>query len=84
MANTVNVRYFAVLRDQAKIDQEIVSMDQITGKSCADLYDFLQEKYQFKFNKEQLRLAINHQFSDWNYQLQQADIVAFIPPVSGG
>jgi len=35
-------------------------------------------------NQKQLMVAVNEEFSDWDYILQEGDEVVFIPPVAGG
>lgn len=78
----VDVLYFASM-------QEIVGENSGTIKITADetadtLYDKLNEIYGFKLQKDELRVAINHEFSPWFEPLKAGDVVAFIPPVRVG
>ena len=34
--------------------------------------------------REQLKVAVNSEFSDWSRPLSAGDAVVFIPPVAGG
>ena len=34
--------------------------------------------------REQLRVAVNSEFSDWTRTLRPGDALVFIPPVAGG
>lgn len=78
---TVRIQYFAVLREQAGRNEETVDTTAITP---ADLYDELQARHGFKLGREQLKVAINTDFKDWQTALANGDSVVFIPPVAGG
>jgi molybdopterin-guanine dinucleotide biosynthesis protein A len=78
---TLNVQYFAVFREQAGKRNESL---QTVARSPAMLYAELKQRYGFKLNAEQLKVAVNNEFCDWHASLKQNDAVAFIPPVAGG
>ena len=44
----------------------------------------LQQQYGFSLTPAQLRAAVNHAMARWDQVLNDGDILAFIPPVSGG
>jgi molybdopterin synthase sulfur carrier subunit len=44
----------------------------------------LCERYGFKHAQNQLRVSCNGAFCDWQYVPLDGDVIAFIPPVSGG
>ena len=77
----LHVQYFAVFREQAGKRSEAISS---LASSPALLYTELQKQYGFKLAINQLKVAINNEFSDWQRTLKQGDHVAFIPPVAGG
>ena len=77
----LHVQYFALFREQAGKRNE--SMETM-ATSPALLYAELKQRYGFKLEMNQLKVAINNEFSDWHASLQANDHVAFIPPVAGG
>lgn len=78
----ITVLYFASLAELAKKDEEILLIKN--DMTLTHLYADLAEKYGFDLAKNQLGVAVNHAFCDWEKPLQADDIVAFIPPVAGG
>lgn len=77
----LHVQYFALFREQAgKRNEDLESV----ATSPALLYAELKQRYGFKLELTQLKVAINSEFADWHAPLQQNDEVAFIPPVAGG
>ncbi len=77
----ITVQYVAMLKEQADRSVEIIETELIT---CAELYQYLQNKYQFIIPLSQIRVAINHEFCPTLQPLQDQDLVIFIPPVCGG
>ena len=82
MEPSVNVKYFAMLRDCAGIDGETVSLER--GDSAASIYLRLAEKYKFNLSLKDLRFAINDEFGPSDAELSPGDSLVFIPPVAGG
>jgi molybdopterin converting factor subunit 1 len=77
----VNVKYFAALREVARIESEII---QTNASNAAELYKELKEKYSFKLDETNLKVAINEQYEEFDTTLKNNDVVVFIPPVAGG
>lgn len=77
----VTIRYFAQLKEIAKVDSEELETTSVTP---AGLYEELQIKHQFPHKIKQLMIAINGDFSEWETELKEGDEVVFIPPVAGG
>jgi molybdopterin synthase sulfur carrier subunit len=77
---SVTVLYFAALRDAAGVNEEQLPRPE----SLPELYAVLCERYGFKHAQNQLRVACNGAFCDWQYVPLDGDVIAFIPPVSGG
>ena len=75
------VKYFGILTQYAKVNEEPFLFDKI---SLLDLVEDLNSKY--KINQLTFRVAVNEKMIDnlENYQLQPNDIVALLPPFSGG
>lgn len=76
----MTVLYFAALREAAGVSEEQLP---VPG-SLTELYAVLRERHGFKHAQNQLRVACNGAFCDWRYVPADDDVIAFIPPVSGG
>ncbi len=77
----LHIRYFALLREQAGRSEETIETSAATP---ADLYAELNARYGFALAREQLKVAVNGEFSEWTRKLLAGDGIVFIPPVSGG
>jgi sulfur-carrier protein len=73
------VMFFAHLRDA--VGEESVSLD-LTGKTVAEVKAILSEQY--GVNLDSVMAAVNEEFAGDEDVLSDGDVVAFIPPVSGG
>lgn len=73
------VMFFAHLRDA--VGEESVSLD-FTGKTIAEAKVILSEQY--GVNLDTVMAAVNEEFASDEDVLSDGDVVAFIPPVSGG
>ena len=79
--STIEVQYYAVLREQAGVSQERV----VTGATtAAALYEELRARHGLTLGCAQLRVAIDGEFADWQAPLADGSMVVFIPPVAGG
>jgi molybdenum cofactor guanylyltransferase len=77
----LTIQYFALMREQAGRSEE--TLDTLAA-TPADLYSELNARYGFTLSPDQLKVAVNSEFSDWSRQLAAGDAVVFIPPVAGG
>jgi sulfur-carrier protein len=77
---SVTVLYFAGLREAAGLSEEQLELPE----SLPALYAALRERHGFRHAQGQLRVACNGVFCDWQRALVDGDVIAFIPPVSGG
>lgn len=77
---SVTVLYFAVLREAAGLSEEQLDLPE----SLSALYADLRERHGFSHGQSQLRVACNGVFCDWQRLPVDGDVIAFIPPVSGG
>ncbi|MBB6093578.1 molybdopterin-guanine dinucleotide biosynthesis protein A [Povalibacter uvarum] len=80
-SRSLRVQYFALFREQAGRSEETLDTPAATP---GDLYRELQSRYPFKLTREQLKVAINDEFSGWDARLKNGDTIVFIPPVAGG
>jgi len=77
----IQIHYYALLREQRGLSEELL----VTfARSARQLYRELSERYRFSLPAEQLRVAVNDEFQNWDDPLQDNDRVVFIPPVAGG
>jgi molybdopterin converting factor subunit 1 len=77
----LKIQYYALLREQAGRSDEMLETTMCTP---AELYGELAARYGFTLAADQLRVAVNNEFSDWTRKLSAGDAVVFIPPVAGG
>ncbi len=76
----LRIEYFAILRERAGVDGEELNTEAGTP---AEHFDDLSERYPFP-QPDQLKVAVNDEFSDWQAPLADGDSVVFSPPVAGG
>ncbi|MFD1360186.1 molybdopterin converting factor subunit 1 [Lentibacillus salinarum] len=76
----INVLLFAELQEAAGSEQ--VSLDA-AGLSVGELKTKLASSYDFA-NLDHAMTAVNEEYSREDTVLKSGDVVAFIPPVSGG
>ena len=77
----LKIQYFALMREQAGRSEETLETSAATP---ADLFSELNARYAFTLSREQLKVAVNSEFSEWSRPLIAGDAVVFIPPVAGG
>lgn len=77
---SITVLYFASFQEAAGVESEIME----NPSSLTALFDQLKDKYHFKFQAANIRVALNGVFVDWQHEITDGDEIAFIPPVSGG
>lgn len=78
---TLRVQYYALFREQAGRSEETLDTAAATP---GELYSELQARHPFSLAREQLKVAINADFREWDAPLTNGDTVVFIPPVAGG
>ena len=78
---TVNVLYFASLRDVSGVAYERIESNAADLRA---LYTELQSRHGFALPANRLRVAADGEFAKWEDALREGCEIAFIPPVSGG
>jgi molybdopterin converting factor subunit 1 len=78
---TLDVQYFAILREQRGVSQEKLTTAAATP---AALYDELRARHNFTLPGDRIRAAVNDAFVDSATPLRDGDRIVFIPPVAGG
>jgi sulfur-carrier protein len=74
------VMFFAHLRDA--VGKESVSLE-LSGRTLAEVKGLLVEKYPV-LKLDTVMTAINEEFAGNEEVINDGDVIAFIPPVSGG
>ena len=77
----VTVRYFAILKEESGQAREEIRTE---AADLTQLFAELTDVHHFSLKKDQLRVAVNDQFVEWNEKLSDGAEVVFIPPVAGG
>jgi len=78
---TVNVAYYAKLREERGCSEETLKSE---AETPAALYEALRSAFGFTLLPAQLGVAVNEAFVPWDTTLKDGDTVVFIPPVAGG
>ncbi len=77
----INIKYYAILRELANQNNEII---ETKSKTAFELFNELDKKYNFNLDISDLKVAINEEYSDFSTTLKDNDVIVFIPPVAGG
>jgi len=79
----ITIKFFAILRDVAGTSE--MSCDFSSGLSAAEITNQLQESMPgIGRHRRMIAYAVNEQFVSPDTQLHDGDVLALIPPVSGG
>ena len=77
----VTILYFGQLKEQAGTDKEVIDSNTNT---VSGIYQQLQERHGLSLTFENLRAARNETFCEGTDQIRDDDVIAFMPPMSGG
>jgi len=77
----IHVTYFAVLREQRGISEEVIDT---LCKTPEALYEHLRGVHNFSLDRKWVKVAVNDEFAPMDGILFTGDRVVFIPPVAGG
>jgi molybdopterin synthase sulfur carrier subunit len=80
----IKVLYFASLQEYANQNEEVLELADNECKNAKELYGYLKNKYNFDLCEDDLKVAINEQYANFDTELKNDDIIAFIPPIAGG
>ena len=78
----ITVLLFGIIRDL--IGENTLKLDLEKAISIGQLKQDLLKKYNNLQQYSNFSIAVNEEYVDLNYVLQPNDVVALIPPVSGG
>jgi molybdopterin synthase sulfur carrier subunit len=76
----VKVLFFAALKEE--MGKDFINLD-IKNKTVSELKEILKDNYP-NVSFEGVMTAINEEFAFDEDEIKMDDVVAFIPPVSGG
>jgi len=76
---SVHVKYFASLRESIGRSHDDVPFTNKT--TVEDIWMLATQNMQ---RPERLLVAVNQEYTDFNYEVYDEDEVAFFPPVTGG
>ncbi len=79
----VNILYFSSIKDTLKKSSEVFEFDK--NIAVEDIIKYLKDKYPEISDKlDNVMVAVNEEYKDKSYKVNDGDVVALIPPVSGG
>ena len=64
-----------------RASEELILNEEFTVESFKE---FMHSKYPEMSRMKSFSIAVNESYADNDYQLQDMDVLAIIPPVSGG
>jgi molybdopterin converting factor subunit 1 len=79
----VRVKLFAVIRDLAGKDEEVLTLSPGSNVSAV-VESFIGRYPEIGAWKHHVRVAVNQEYVSMEHQLNDDDEVVIIPPVSGG
>ena len=77
----VTAHYFAVFRERAGCESELVST---SSRTAAEFFDEVAGRHGFSDVRERCKVAINGTLASWEVALSEGDDILFFPPVAGG
>ncbi|MBS2009371.1 MAG: MoaD/ThiS family protein [Cyanobacteria bacterium SZAS TMP-1] len=80
-SQSVKVRYFALLKEERGLSEETI---ETSAATLRDLYQELQARHHFALGIDQLRVAVGDNFVDFDWKIQDQNVIIFVPPVAGG
>ncbi|MDH3273911.1 MAG: MoaD/ThiS family protein [Gammaproteobacteria bacterium] len=78
---TITVRYFAMFREHAGLDEETLTLD---ATSAADVFVATRDSHGSDEPSGHCKVAINDVMADWDSPVVDGDTVLLFPPVAGG
>jgi molybdopterin synthase sulfur carrier subunit len=80
----MNLRLLFFAQSSDWVHQRQLDLDFPSPKRIVDLLNEVPALNPILEKMKSLRVAVNHEFSDFDCEVKNGDEVAFIPPISGG
>ena len=78
---TITVRYFAMFRERAGVDEETLTLD---AETAGDVFESTKSRHGSDEPSGHCKVAINDEMADWSTPVADGDTVLLFPPVAGG
>ncbi len=78
---TFTVLYFGLLAERRGLAEERVDS---AASTAAELYEELDSRHGLGLSTAHFRVAVDDEFVAWETRIKSGDVVAFLPPMSGG
>ena len=78
---SITVRYFAMFREHAGVDREMLVLDAATAR---DVFLATRDRHGTGEPAGHCKVAINDVMADWDAPVADGDTVLLFPPVAGG
>ncbi len=75
---------FGACRNILGSDTLELDLDELQIKSVAELNRYLEREYSELSTLNSLAIAVNEEYAPGDHVLKNTDVIALIPPVSGG
>ena len=78
---SITVRYFAMFREHAGLDEETLSLNVETA---GDVFAATRDRHGSTEPNGHCKVAINDVMATWESEVSDGDTVLLFPPVAGG
>ncbi len=78
----LKILFFGIVRDI--VGENSIDLDVDTNISVVNMQQILKKEYSGLTDIENYAIAVNEEYVSEEYKLNDNDVVAIIPPVSGG
>ena len=78
----LKILFFGIVRDI--VGENSIDLDVATNISVVNMQQILKKEYSGLTDIENYAIAVNEEYVSEEYKLNDNDVVAIIPPVSGG
>jgi sulfur-carrier protein len=78
---SLTILYFGLLGERRGVTEERVESDAADPRA---VFEAIEREHPLGVSPEHLRVAVNDEFVAWDHALGSGDVVAFLPPMSGG
>ncbi len=78
----IKIKLFSIVKDI--VGKSEINVEFLNGSTASDVLLYIKNMNQKKLGDLPIRVAVNQQYVKGNITLNNDDVVAMIPPVSGG